>query len=884
MADIPLRILLSMTGANAITSALGPIASALGPAGIVGAALVAFGASSVKQSADFQNAMLQNEAHAGLAVSQVQNVNQALLAMGPAVGQGPTQLAEALYPILSGFSGINNQAAKTQVSLTELRLAAQSVAGSTTSVTTVSNAATASFNALGLASNNSATNIQRMNWLFDVMNTTVSSGNMHWQDYANVAGKLATAIKGTGVSFVEANAALATMTNEGFSAQRSQTYLANLFTQLDLKTDAMAKHAAKLGVAFDEQKFKTMSLAQQVDYLNKITHGNQSEILALLGGNATALKTFNALEAGMKSYKNNLDALNHSHGATAQAFAVASQGYNFALARLGASFQSLQISIGNIFLPMLTTLINAMVPVVSGLATWVATNHTLTDSITNASTGLQPAMRHLRDMSMDLYQTLAYWLTASMPTLRQQFQLTANIAQTQFLPALQGTSNWMVNTGTPVYAAFAKLVRDILSGSFRQAGKDAIQMGIDITQALQGLPAKLQGIKLPKLKLDVTLPNLDLKTGGLGNLALLFAPLLALQPQLQGFANWLNTTFGPAFNTVFGPIGDMIHRVTNDMKPWVDQLMLLFNQIFPPGKAQGMSASIHGLGGAWKELWVIIGDMIEVGMKLDIIFTMDILPALGHLRDAVQWVADKFSGANIDASHFLDGMHNVSNWINTSGVSGFLNLSNVVNEAGLGVGQFAQDAWSSIQQEFAPFPQFMKDLAAQVEAPFAPVPDWFKTQWNRISDGFKISMNGVGNFASNAAGSLVGIWRSAFNGVIDVINGMISRIDSISVAGFGVHIALLPHLASGGHLISPGLALVGERGPEVVALPGGSTVFPSGTGPAGYGGGVTNIFYISLSTMARSQAEVQRLVDMVEQEIGNRMRAQTPGYNQGLIF
>ncbi len=168
MTDIPLRIVLGVAGGNALSGALGSLASTLGPAGMIGAALVGFGISSVKTAATFQNAMLQTQAHAGLAASAVQHVNQALLQMGPAVGQGPTQLAEAMYPILSGFSGITNQAAKTQVSLTELRLASESVAGSTTSVTTVSNAATAAFNALGLQTNDTALATSRMQHIFDV--------------------------------------------------------------------------------------------------------------------------------------------------------------------------------------------------------------------------------------------------------------------------------------------------------------------------------------------------------------------------------------------------------------------------------------------------------------------------------------------------------------------------------------------------------------------------------------------------------------------------------------------------------------------------------------------------------------------------------------------
>lgn len=44
------------------------------------------------------------------------------------------------------------------------------------------------------------------------------------------------------------------------------------------------------------------------------------------------------------------------------------------------------------------------------------------------------------------------------------------------------------------------------------------------------------------------------------------------------------------------------------------------------------------------------------------------------------------------------------------------------------------------------------------------------------------------------------------------------------------------------------------------------------------------VITINLSTMARSQSEVRNLVDLLEQEMGRRVRAQTPGYNQSNVF
>ena len=49
--------------------------------------------------------------------------------------------------------------------------------------------------------------------------------------------------------------------------------------------------------------------------------------------------------------------------------------------------------------------------------------------------------------------------------------------------------------------------------------------------------------------------------------------------------------------------------------------------------------------------------------------------------------------------------------------------------------------------------------------------------------------------------------------------------------------------AHGGTVGRGGMALVGERGPELVNLPGGSTVYPNGTGPGSGGMATTNNFH-----------------------------------------
>jgi len=433
MTDIGLRILLQaqdqasrvISGVgNQILKAAGDFKPLLVASGLVGAGILAVGALSTHMAADFQQAMLSNVAHAGLMKNQVNAVSDAILQMAPIVGRSPIELADAMYPILSAFSGITNQGAKAAISLDTLRMSFETVAGTTVDGTSVARAAVGTFNALGLATNNVSTNTKRMTDLFDVMDKTVQLGNMTWDQYKNVISKLAISIQGTGIKFNEASAALATMTNEGFTAQKAQTYLSNTFNTLAIKTNALAAHAKKLGIEFNQSKYGPMSLADKIKYLNDITDGNKQKLLALMGNNATALKTFNALSVGVDAYKSNLNALNHAHGALKSSFDTAASGLNFAWSRVIAFVSVLLIKLGTQLLPILTRLVNAVIPVATWLinmATAISKNQMAVDMIKAVLLALAGVILGV------LIHALVAWAAAMIPVVIEWLAMAAPI-------------------------------------------------------------------------------------------------------------------------------------------------------------------------------------------------------------------------------------------------------------------------------------------------------------------------------------------------------------------------------------------------------------------------------------------------------------------------
>lgn len=161
---------------------------------------------------------------------------------------------------------------------------------------------------------------------------------------------------------------------------------------------------------------------------------------------------------------------------------------------------------------------------------------------------------------------------------------------------------------------------------------------------------------------------------------------------------------------------------------------------------------------------------------------------------------------------------------------------------------------------------------------------WLGDRFGDIGRGIQIDIQAAGTALgwlgdrfTQIGDFIVGVWQSLttavkreINLIISLVNRMISFIDGVhinlpSVAGFGggtigFHIPLLPQLASGGLVASGGLALVGERGPEIVSLPGGASVLPNPqsralAAGAGQGGEQTIIIQLDGRTIAQTTAK-----------------------------
>jgi len=405
----------------------------LGAVSIAGAAaaaaVIGFGVAAVKASGDYQQAMLKVTSQTGITAKDMQTINAAILQMGPAVGQGPTELMKALYPIASdGY--------KAADAINILRLSTIAAKIGMTDTNRVAYALTSALRAMGFEGKDAGR-------VMDVMMQTINQGKLEWSAYATQVGRLSTAARTAGISFTEANAALSTLTQSGSDASKSTTFLINLFNQMELKTDTVAKHAAKFGIPFDEAKFKAMSLAQQIDYIQKITGGSASKVMELLGNNAVAVRGFELLSKHASTFHSILGSLNNEWqhgGALMQAWNTTQQGFNVQLDKAKAAFQVLLITVGNQLLPYLSKLLITLAPLIAAFAQWMVQSNAVGKSITWVGGAINAVAGFINSLRPILAQIAAFLTSTFKPVWDQlvdTFNNQLKPAWNDFVKALQ---------------------------------------------------------------------------------------------------------------------------------------------------------------------------------------------------------------------------------------------------------------------------------------------------------------------------------------------------------------------------------------------------------------------------------------------------------------
>jgi len=852
--------------AKGILSQLGSMniggAAAAGVAAI-GAAAIGIGVVSVKAAADFQQSMLKVQAYAGLSTQQTKAMGDSILQMAANLGQSPKAMADAIYPIIS--SGYNASQA-----LNILQLSAKTAASSGANMATVADMLTTSLKASGAPASQAG-------HYMDMFNKIVALGKGEVPQYAAVLGKLTLAAGGAHIPFDQMGAALATLTTHGFpSVAQASTALGNLFTQIGPKVDALATHAQKLGLNFNETAFKSMSLSQQMNYLQKITGGNTGELLKLMGGSNLALKAFVSLQKAGSDFTDNLKGMKNATGMTDSAFKTASSGLNASMSRISASVQVLEVKIGQALIPTITKVTNLIAPLITKFANWVTTSNIIPNSIDAVQKGLtllgvaiNRTIGFINSVVIAVQNVHNWFIQWQTP-----ITVVAGLITAFFLPALIRAGVQAGISGVQITAGFISSMVKTGAAAVVNGAKTSISFVASMVKA--GAEAWTSGAKVvagfvgPMIQTGAAAVANAAKVTGSFVASMVTAAAKAVWAGIQITASFVASLVKTAAQAVITGATFLASLVPAIIAFVAESLTAAATAI--PAMLVGFGAWIVSAGAAAvatiAATWPIL--LIIAAIALFVVGIILLVQHWGQVVAFMTGIWQKFTswiqGAlqNLKA-FFLNVWNGILNFLK---IVGLAILAVIIGPIGL-----------LVIYVITHFTQVKNFITTIFNAVLAIIHGVWTNITNSIHSAIMNIWNGINNFFGGLPGKMlsfgVDMIQGFINGVMSMAGNLLGAIGGLfSNLGSSVHGALhgagIPGFAGGVQNFSGGWAIVGERGPELVQLPQGANVYPSGSGPAFTGNNGSSVNATSQNGGGQQDIYIQLDSTTLAHMIGNK--------------
>lgn len=309
----------------------------------IAAPLVAGIKEAVQSYLQFEQAAAQVNTMLHLNQDQFKQLQQQLMALSQEVPQTAEELANGLY----GIVGAGVDAADA---MDVLRVTAEAAAAGQTDMDTATRALIAVMDAYGMKAS-------EVGKISDILFAANQAGVMTFRDLAASIGTVVGPAANAGVSFEEVAAATAALTNTGLSAQRATEGLRALIMGIVSPSKEAQKEAQKLGIEWDVAALKAKGLAGMIEEAMRATGGNTEELKKLIPNIAAYTAAVNLGGKGAEAFRNALEQVRNSAGATDRAMDAIRQTASFQF----QEFRKEAEHLGQTFaVAVLPTLVNLM--------------------------------------------------------------------------------------------------------------------------------------------------------------------------------------------------------------------------------------------------------------------------------------------------------------------------------------------------------------------------------------------------------------------------------------------------------------------------------------------------------------------------------------------
>lgn len=241
------------------------------------------GGVATKMAIDFNQQMLLIQTQAGATAAEVRNLTGAVLDLAKTAPQSPTELAQGLYHLES--LGLRGAKAIDTLKISSIA-AGQGIAN-------LEDVATA-LGGVVVTGIKGAQNYQKA---LDALVATVGVGNTRFEDLAGAVGNVTPAAAAAGVTLPEMGAALAVLTDRGFSAEEAATRLRAAFALIQAPSGKATKALKDMGITANELG----GMLRQPDGLTKVLQLLHDSIdkVGAVRGNRDLLQAFGGSRQGL---------------------------------------------------------------------------------------------------------------------------------------------------------------------------------------------------------------------------------------------------------------------------------------------------------------------------------------------------------------------------------------------------------------------------------------------------------------------------------------------------------------------------------------------------------------------------------------------------------
>lgn len=323
--------------------------------------LVLLGGASFVTFKNFEASLSKVIGLVGVAEDQVNEWRQTILDIGPAVGQGPVKLADALFFITS--AGIRGAEA-----MEVLEMSSKAASAGLGEAKVVADLVTSAMNAYG-AANLSAAHAT------DILTATVREGKAEPAELSASMGMVLPIASEMEVTFNQIGAAIAGMTRTGSNASTASMQLRQILASI-LKPTSLAEEALKKMNTTSEDllnTIKTKGLLAGLMEVRNLMNKYGADVASKVFPNVRALSgVLDLMGKNLEDNRKIFEALDGATGSLDKAFRAASETvqfrFNAELARGQVSLVKLGESVAEGFLPVL----EKMIGVFTSLVDWFA--------------------------------------------------------------------------------------------------------------------------------------------------------------------------------------------------------------------------------------------------------------------------------------------------------------------------------------------------------------------------------------------------------------------------------------------------------------------------------------------------------------------------------